>query len=80
MPKEKTIQEIAVEIKKTWKNVNYAALPYLNAMLVLNFATDMYYQEVASDIILRFLSNAQAWRGDDARRIKKELNELVKKQ
>lgn len=78
MSQEKTINQIAVEIKKTWKNVNFAALPYLNAMMYLKTINDHYLYESASDIVLRFLSNAQTWRGDDARRIKKELNELVK--
>lgn len=80
MPKEKTIQEIAVEIKKTWKNVNFSAVPYLDAMMYLETINDHYIYESASSIVLRFLANAQTWRGDDARRIKKELNELVKKQ
>ena len=78
MSQEKTINQIAVEIKKTWKNVNFAAVPYLNAMMSLKTIDDMYYEDSASDIVLRFLCNAQTWRGDDARRIKKELNNLVK--
>jgi ABC-type polysaccharide transport system permease subunit len=78
MSQEKTISQIAVEIKKTWKNVNFTAVPYLNAMMSLETINDTYYEDSASDIVLRFLSNAQTWRGDDARRIKKELIELVK--
>ena len=58
MSQEKTINQIAVEIKKTWKNVNFAAVPYLNAMMSLETIDDMYYEESASDIVLRFLSNA----------------------
>jgi hypothetical protein len=31
------------------------------------------------DIILRFLGNASTWRGEDAKRIKAELKEMLKK-
>lgn len=33
---------IAREIKQDWKNVNYAAQPYLSAMSSLNDITDKY--------------------------------------
>jgi len=79
MPKEKTIREIAVEIKKTWKNVNFTAVTYLDAMMTIEKISDKYYADDASSIVAYFLSNAQTWRGDDARRIKKQLNELLKK-
>ena len=78
MSQEKTINQIAVEIKKTWKNVNFAAIPYLNAMMSIEKISDKYFEDDASSIVAYFLSNAQTWRGDDARRIKKELNELLK--
>lgn len=78
MSQEKTINQIAVEIKKTWKNVNFAAIPYLNAMMSIEKISDKYFEDDASSIVAYFLSNAQTWRGDDARRIKKELNNLLK--
>jgi len=33
----------------------------------------MYMNDTVDDVILRFLSNSQHWRGEDARRIKTEL-------
>jgi hypothetical protein len=35
-----------------------------------------YHYDSASSVVLYFLSNASAWRGDTARRIKKELKAL----
>lgn len=73
------ILEIAREIRKEWKpKVNYAAEPYLAAMFSLVTIKDMYGADDAKSIILYFLSNAGSWRGDAARRIKAELNEMVK--
>lgn len=68
---------IAREIRKDWKKVNYAAEPYLVAMSELNSVDDTYYVENGRDIVARFLCNASTWRGETARRIKKELNALL---
>lgn len=72
------ISEIAAEIKKVWKNVYFGAVPYLDAMLSLNSINDKYMFDSAADIVRYFLSNASTWRGEDARRIKKELKDLLK--
>lgn len=72
------INIIAKEIIKDWKNVNYAAKPYLTAMLSLQLVTDVFISEDAKTIILYFLSNASTWKGEVARRIKKELNLMIK--
>ena len=73
------IYEIAAEIRKDWAKPNYAAVPYLDAMSTLNSANDAYGYDDARSIILYFLSNATAWKGDTARRIKAELKMLVKR-
>lgn len=78
MSTKRTISQIAQEINKTWSNVNYAAKPYLNAMQYIENKNDRYFEESADDIVLRFLCNAQTWKGDDARRIKAELKSLLK--
>jgi len=72
------IKEIAQEIYQDWKNVNYAAKPYLEAMLELNSINDSYYLDSGKSVVLYFLSNAGSWRGETARRIKKELKEICK--
>lgn len=72
------LHKIASEIKKDWKDVYFGAVPYLNAMSTLNTIDDMYGMDSAKMIVLYFLSNASTWKGETARRIKKELKEITK--
>ena len=65
--------EIAKEIRKLWTKPNFAAIPYLDAMMELNTVDDDYYLDPGRDIVNYFLSNATTWRGPDAIRIKGEL-------
>ena len=74
----RSLQTIATEIKQDWKNVNYAAKPYLEAMSQLNKITDNYYLDSGTSIVSYFLSNAGSWRGEVARRVKAELNKMLK--
>jgi len=74
----RSIREIAGEIRKDWYPVHPDALPYLGAMLRLESVNDTYGNDSAKSIILYFLSNTRTWRGPVARRIKAELNALVK--
>jgi hypothetical protein len=46
-------------------------------METLNSIHDNYYFDSAHSIVLYFLSNAQGWRGEDARRIKAELKQMA---
>jgi len=70
---------IAQEIRKDWgAKVNFGAKPYLDAMTQLYSVEDMYFNDTADSIVRYFLSNARAWRGDVAKRIKAELKELIK--
>ena len=75
----RSLSTIAMEIRNNWKPVNYAAKPYLDAMRDLDSIDDMYMMDSARDIVLRFLCNAQTWRGEVAKRIKKELNQMLKR-
>lgn len=72
------INTIARDIRNNWTNINYAAKPYLDAMMQLNTIKDNYYQDSAHSIIIYFLANANSWRGDIARQIKKELRDMIK--
>jgi hypothetical protein len=45
-------------------------------METLSYITDMYLYDSALSVVTYFLSNAGTWRGDTARRIKKELKSL----
>lgn len=69
--------QIAKEIRNDWKNVNYAAKPYLSAMGQLDKITDDYGADSAVSVVLYFLSNATSWRGDVAKQIKAELKAMA---
>ena len=73
-----TVSEIAREISADCANVNYAARPYLDAMSQLDSVRDKYGYDDAKSIVLYFLANAGAWRGDTARRIKAQLKAMIK--
>ena len=75
----RSLSAIASEIRKDWKPVNFGALPYLNAMSSLNKITDSYGMDSGKSIVAYFLSNASSWRGEVAKRVKKELNAMLKK-
>jgi len=68
---------IASEIRKDWKPVHGDAAPYVVAMSSLNSINDNYIMDSGKEIVLRFLSNASSWRGDVARRVKKELKSMA---
>lgn len=73
----RSLREIAAEISADWKNVNYGAVPYLNAMSQLDSVNDGFFAESAQDIVLRFLCNTSSWRGETAKRIKAELKKMA---
>jgi len=75
---ERTLREIAKEIRGDWKKVHFAAQPYLDAMSVMRSIDDRYGLEEGVFVVLYFLSNAAGWRGEVAKRVKKELNDQVK--
>lgn len=71
------LSDVAREIRRDWKKVNYAAVPYLDAMSELDDIDQPYYADSAKKVVRYFLGNAGSWRGDTARRIKKELKEMI---
>lgn len=70
---------IAREIKKLWPKPNYAAQPYLDAMMELDSVKDKFYEDYGDDIVRRFIGNARSWSGPDAKRIKDELKKMIGK-
>ena len=73
------LYEIAREIRKDWgAKVNFAAKPYLDAMMCLDSIDDNYYLDSAKSVVLYFLCNAGTWRGETAKRIKAELKAMCK--
>lgn len=75
----RTFAEIAKDIKSTWLNVYFGAVPYLEAMSTL-YTSDPdapYYFKTAGDVVRYFLANAQTFRGEDAKRLKAELKSML---
>lgn len=83
--KARPLREIAAEIRADWvdprtgnSRINFGAVPYIRAMDELDSIHDAYGYDKGDDIVIRFLSNAGSWRGDTARRIKLELNAMLR--
>ena len=72
----RNISEIAAEIRRDWKKVNFAAVPYLQAMQCLNTMQDSYGCDSALSIVSYFLCNAGSWKGETAKRVKAELKAM----
>jgi hypothetical protein len=74
---------IAHEIEVNWNkrisgtDLYFGAKPYLSAMASLNSIDDNYILDSGRSIVAYFLANASTWKGEAARRIKKELNQLL---
>ena len=72
------LYEIARDITKDWKKVNFAAVPYLEALRELNSINDVYFSDTARYVVTYFLGNAASWHGPVAKAIKLELKGLCK--
>jgi len=73
------INEVAQDIWAEWEKVNYAALPYLQAMLELDKPSDTFGpgRESGTMIVTYFLNNASSFRGPRAKELKAELKQLI---
>ena len=74
----RSISEIATDIKRSWSRPYFGAVPYLNAMLCLGSASDSYGMDDARSIINYFLCNASTFRGPEAKALKAELKAHLK--
>lgn len=72
------VYEIAREIQQDWRQPYFAAAPHIQVMLQMESVTDSYGLDMPGESVLRFLANAQTWRGPVARRVKAELNNMLK--
>ena len=62
-----SLPEIVNVIRADWKKVNFAAVPYLQAMGMLNTIQNNYGLDSGVSIVLYFLSNATSWKGEIGR-------------
>jgi hypothetical protein len=72
------IYEIAAEISGDWTKPFFGAMPYLDALHSLDNINDRFGCDSARSVVAYFLANAQTWKGETARRVKKELNAMLK--
>nr|WP_199077114.1 hypothetical protein [Pedobacter sp. ASV19] len=71
------ISAIARIIRQDWKKIYFGAVPYLNAMSMIDNIGQNYYEDSAKNIIRYFLSNAGNWRGETAKAVKAKLKALL---
>ena len=76
-PLPRHIYEIAQEIHRDWEKVYFGAAPYLDAMSSIDNIEEYYGQDSAYSMVAYFLANAQTWRGETARQVKKELKRML---
>ena len=74
-----SLSQIASIIYTDWKNVNYGAKPYLEAMSSMQNVSDMYGQDSGTSIVAYLLSNATSYKGETAKAIKKELQRRIRR-
>jgi len=72
------LSAIAREIRQDWQKPYFGAVPYIQALATLNDIRDAYGYDDARSIVSYFLANARFWKGDNAKRIKAELNDMLK--
>lgn len=75
---KRSLDIIAREIRRDWTKVYFGAVSYLEAMATLYSIDDDYGFDSGREIVIYFLSNATTWKGETARRVKKELKDLLK--
>ena len=69
---------LAEWIQSDWAKVNFAARPYLDAMMGLNSVNDQYGMDSGRSVVSYFLSNASSWKGPTAKIVKAELRRRLK--
>lgn len=76
------LHEIAAMIRKDWsqqgKGVNFAARPYLDAMMSMASHRDNYGADTGRTVLAYFLSNAASYKGEQAKAIKAELKRRLR--
>lgn len=80
---ERSLSSIAAEIKRDWSKakggIYFGAVPYLDAMSTMESIDDKYGYDSGESIVVYFLGNARTWKGETAKRVKAELNAMVKR-
>ena len=70
----RSVSSIARDIRADWgSKVNYAAKPYLDAMLTLHSLETDFGHDSGENIVRYFLCNASTYRGEKSKALKAEL-------
>ena len=74
------LSQIAREIESecSTKDWYVYAEAYVTPMKSLESLSDRFYEDSAESIVMYALANLTSWRGESARRIKAELNGMLK--
>lgn len=73
----RSVSSIARDIRADWgSKVNFAARPYLQAMLSIDSTLDSFGHDSGDSIVRYFLCNASSYRGEKAKALKAELKTL----
>lgn len=73
----RALSVIAAEIKKDWATPTFTAGTYLHSMHFMNDVEERSSGQDGRIIVRGFLKNASLWKGPVARRVKRELKELI---
>jgi hypothetical protein len=79
---ERPLHVIAEQIVADWRShgrINFAAVPYLDAMRMMGSIDEGYGCDTGTSIVAYFLANATSWKGDIARSVKAELRAMLKR-
>lgn len=76
----RTFSEVAREIRAKWPKPYFGAVPYLDVLEQVDSSdkNTIYMVERVRDLVAYLLCNMNTFRGEDARRLKAELKEMIK--
>ena len=75
---QRTLQQIAAEIRADWTKPYFGAVPYIQALAGMDDITKGYGSDSGGEIVTKFLVNASQWKGEVAKRVKLELKAMLK--
>lgn len=75
---KKSLKEISQIIRRDWDPIYFSAIPYLDAMDLLDNITDPIGFDTGLDVVIYFLENSKRWKGQTAREVKAYLRNLIK--
>lgn len=73
----RTVAEIGEEIRRTWRNPYFGAVPYIGALCAIETLDAPYGYDDPRGIVRYFLANASTFRGPDAKRLRAELKKAA---